>query len=151
METEERENGNQDEIQNGINQMEYIKKQIEVLRDQRETLNSIIADYNSSKDVVIALESGTDEDVMIPLGGMTLIKAKLSFTDRIMVDQGLGVYTEEKLDSAKERINERIEKVKEAMTHYENTINQLTDRYNQLAMKTQNLYNPPEPENQEEE
>lgn len=127
-----------------MNQLEYIKQQIEALRNQMDTLNTIISDYNSSKKTVEAMEAGTDEEVLVPIGGMTIVKAKMVSTDTIMVDQGAGIYTEEGLESAKKRIDERIKKVREAMTHYENTIKQLSERYNQILRSTQNLRGAPQ-------
>jgi prefoldin subunit 5 len=57
-----------------------------------------------------------------------------------MVDQGAGVYIEQDQDSAKNRIQERIDKVKEALDQYDRGIDDLMKRYDEIAKKTQDLY-----------
>jgi prefoldin alpha subunit len=128
------------EMQLGISQMENIKSHVEALKGQRDALSSIIKDYGSSLEVVKALEEGSSSEVMVPIGGMTFIKVELKSMDRLMVDQGAGVYIEQDLDSAKNRIQERIDKVKEALDQYDRGIDDLMKRYDEIAKKTQDLY-----------
>lgn len=128
------------EMQMGISQMENIKSHVEALKGQREALSSIIQDYGSSLEVVKALEKGSSSEVMVPIGGMTFIKMELKSMDRLMVDQGAGVYIEQDLESARERIQERIDKVTEALEQYDKGIDDLMKRYDEISRKTQDIY-----------
>ena len=133
--------GNASELERGMATLEYIKGQIEMLKGQRATLSSIIIEYERSLEVVEAVTAGINENVMIPLGGTVFMKAKISGEGKLIMDQGAGVFMELDAEEARERIEERKGKIQGSASAIDRNIEELYKRYNEIASKTQELYN----------
>ena len=140
MENPEKESSGR-ELQMGIAQLEQYKAQLEAMRSQREAMAGVLIDYRASMEVLNVLENGTDEELLIPIGGMVFVKANIADKGRCIVEQGSGIYMDQDVASAKDMIRERMAKIEEAVAGYDQSINDMLNRYNELAQKTQELYN----------
>lgn len=140
METPDNESSGK-ELQMGMAQMENYKVQLESMRSQREAMAGVLIDYRASLEVMDALENGGEEELLIPLGGMVFVKANVSNKGRCIVEQGAGIYQDRDIASSKTMIKDRMDKIEKAIAGYDQSINEMMKRYNELAQKTQELYN----------
>jgi len=129
------------ELQMGIAQLENLKVQLESMRSQRETMAGVLNDYRASIEVLDVLEAGGDEELLIPLGGMVFVKANVQEKGRCIVEEGGGVFMDKDISSSKAAITERMGKIEEALAGYDHSINDMMAKYNELAQRTQALYN----------
>ncbi|MGA1822792.1 MAG: prefoldin subunit alpha [Thermoplasmatota archaeon] len=129
------------ELQMGIAQLEQYKAQLEAMRSQREAMAGVLLDYRASMEVLDVLENGADEELLIPIGGMVFVKASIADKGRCIVEQGSGIYMDQDVASSKKLMRDRMDKIEEAVAGYDQSINEMLNRYNELAQKTQELYN----------
>jgi prefoldin subunit 5 len=61
--------------------------------------------------------------------------------EKCLVDQGAGIIMDIGIDEAKALIEERKEKVIQAMSSLEGSMQELASKYQEISEKTQKLYN----------
>jgi prefoldin alpha subunit len=128
------------EMEMGIAQMDQIKAQIDSYTMQRDSLGTVVLDYERSIKVLESMEAGSSDDILLPIGGQVYVKAKILDIKNCLVDQGVGVMMDRTISEAMDQIAERKEKVLKAVTSLEKTIQDLMARYSEISSKTQQLY-----------
>ncbi|MEA3558422.1 MAG: prefoldin subunit alpha [Candidatus Thermoplasmatota archaeon] len=138
--TEEGTPGMTREMEMGLAQMEQIKAAVESMNMQRESLVAVIMDYNKAADVLKAMEDGTSDEVMLPIGGLVHVKASIDTKALPIVDQGMGVMIEMEPGPAMKRVIERRTSVEVSIKAIEERISDLMGRYEEISGKTQQMY-----------
>ena len=138
---EEESAGNAKDLERGMATLDYLKNQIEMLRGQRDTISSMIIEYDRSLEVVKAVSTGINEEIMIPIGGSVFMKAKASGNGKLIMEQGAGVFVELNADEAGERIEERRKRIQGSISAIDKNMEEIYKRYNEIASQTQELYN----------
>jgi prefoldin alpha subunit len=129
------------EMEMGIAQMDQIKAQIDSYTMQRDSLGTIVLDYERSLKVLESMEAGSSDDILLPIGGQVYVKAKILDIKNCLVDQGVGIMMDRSISEATDQIKDRKEKVLKAVASIEKTIQELMARYSEISSKTQQLYN----------
>jgi prefoldin alpha subunit len=125
----------------GLAQMEQLKAQMDNLTIQRDSLRSVLADYERSIEVLSGMKDGIEGEVLIPVGGQVFIRATVTDTEKCLVDQGVGVMMDRDIPSALEQIGSRKERIAQGIAGLEKSIQDLMSRYRDISEKTQQLYN----------
>ena len=107
------------EMEMGIAQMDQIKAQIDSFTMQRDSLGTVILDYERSIKVLESMEAGSSEDILLPIGGQVYVKAKVMDNKKCLIDQGVGIMMDRTVSEAKVQIQERKEKVLQAVSRAE--------------------------------
>ena len=128
------------QMEQGIAQMDQLKNQIESLSMQRESLSSVILDYDRSVQVLTAMVSSSSDIFLLPLGGQVFVNARMTDMEKCIVDQGSGVLMERNIEEAIEQVKERKEKVKGAVASIDRSIQELMSRYQEVTQRTQKIY-----------
>ncbi len=131
---------NERDIEMGLASLEFIKSQMEGVKGQIMHLQGVILDYDNALQVLGDLEKGSKKEMMIPIGGMVFLKARLDDGTKCIADQGAGVYMEVETGDGIAQINNRREKIKDAISNLENSLSELSDRYRDLTERTQRMY-----------
>lgn len=129
------------EMEMGVAQMDQIKAQIDSFTMQRDSLGTVVLDYERSLKVLESMEGGSSEEILLPVGGQVYVKAKIMDIKNCLVDQGVGIMIDRTIPEAKVQIEERKEKVLNAISSLEKTIQELMARYSEVSNRTQQLYN----------
>ncbi len=129
------------EMEMGIAQMDQLKAQIESIRMQRDSLGNVALDYDRSIVVMESMKSGTSEEVLLPIGGQVFVRSKILEMEKLLVDQGAGIIMDISIDDAILQIKDRKEKVIQAVSSLDRSIQELMGRYQEISNKTQQLYN----------
>ncbi len=131
---------NQRDMEMELASLEFIKSQMEGVRGQIMHLQGVVLDHDSALQVLGELENGSEREMMVPIGGMIFLKARLNNGAKCIADQGAGVYMEVETSDGIARINNRKEKIKDAISNLENSLSELSDRYRDLTKRTQRMY-----------
>lgn len=129
------------EMEMGIAQMDQLKAQIESIRMQRDSLGNVALDYDRSLMVMESMKSGSSEEVLLPIGGQVFVRSKILEMEKLLVDQGAGIIMDITIDDAVLQIKDRKEKVLQAVSSLDRSIQELMGRYQEISAKTQQLYN----------
>ena len=129
------------ELEMGIAQMDQLKAQIDSLRNQRDALGTVALDYDRSLKVMESMKSGSSEEVLLPIGGQVFVRSKIMDMEKCIVDQGVGIMMDIGIEDAKKQIEDRKEKVLQAITSLEGSVQELMSRYQEISNRTQQLYN----------
>ena len=121
------------ELQGLLHQIEAGKKQLEVLSGQSQNIQAVVGELNSTIKALEALEdAGEDNEILLPLGSDTFVKARLTDKERILVGVGAGVSLEKAnsdavktLESRREELSARLKQVQESYGKISGQVNQL--------------------------
>ena len=88
-----------------------------------------------------SMKSGSSEEVLLPIGGQVFVRSKIVDMEKCIVDQGVGIMMDIGIEDAKKQIEDRKEKVLQAITSLEGSVQELMSRYQEISNRTQQLYN----------
>ncbi|MGA1849187.1 MAG: prefoldin subunit alpha [Thermoplasmatota archaeon] len=129
------------DMEMGLAQMEQLKAQVDNLSMQRDSLRSVLADYDRSLEVLEGMKDGVKGEILIPVGGQVFIRASITDNEKCLVDQGVGVMMDRDIPSAIDQIRERKDRIVQGIAGLERSIQDLMSRYRDISERTQQLYN----------
>ena len=131
---------NKRDIEMELASLEFIRSRMESIRGQIMHLQGVVLDYNGALQVLRELEKGSEREMMIPIGGMIFLKAKLKNGAKCIADQGAGTFMEVETSDGITKINDRMEKIRNAISDLEKSLSELSDRDRDLTERTQRMY-----------
>lgn len=131
---------NEENLNRYMTLIERYKEQINSLQEQSSYLQSAINEYNKAKITVQKLgETEKNTEVLLPIGGGTYVNAKAADPSKLLVDIGGGIVTERNTDKAVEKIDSRIDEIKERREQISSTIDQLQEEADEISTKAREL------------
>ena len=119
-------------------QYQSVVEQIQILENQINNINSVIGELEMSLSTISSIKTNNaDEEIIIPIGGMISLKAKLSGIKEILVNVGSGVIVPLDPDSAIKRIIDR----KDEMNEYRDKLSEDHIKLSEIAKNLQNHLN----------
>lgn len=132
----------QQELQQSLMYLEYIKEQIVALKEQSEILELAIKEHNQAIDTLKDFDNlDKNNEILIPIGADSLVYAKVMDDSKVILNIGSGIAKEEKIETAIEKLTSRIEKIEESKSKIENTMNTLQDQATMLTSSIEEKYN----------
>ncbi|MCX8204582.1 MAG: prefoldin subunit alpha [Candidatus Nezhaarchaeota archaeon] len=95
-------------------------------------LNELQAAINTIEG---AEKTGEGAEVLIPIGGASYIKAKLTHGDKVIVGIGAGVAVEKSLGGARKFFEERVSEVSQALASVQGQLTSIMSRMSQIEPK----------------
>ncbi|WP_455392568.1 prefoldin subunit alpha [[Eubacterium] cellulosolvens] len=133
--------GTQQELQQSLMYLEYIKEQIAVLKEQYEILELAIKEHRQAIDTLKDFENlGKDNEILVPIGADSLVFAKVIDHSKVILNIGSGLAMEENLDNAIGKLNERIENIENNKNKIESTIGNLQQQATMLTSQIEEKY-----------
>ena len=104
-------------LQQQLTQYRYIEEQRNLYQSQLELVNASLANLQNTKLTLEKIkESVKEEDeILLPIGGLVKIRAKIMDTQRILVSVGQDVVIEKSLDDSISFLESIIDKQKESL------------------------------------
>lgn len=103
-------------FQSLYNQYQSAIRQLQFIEQQEAQVEGIIEEYNSNLATLQGMKSYTDNsEILLPLGGMLLLKADLQSIDEILVDVGSETIVPTDLETAENMIKSRLENMRGAL------------------------------------
>lgn len=116
-------------------QYQSVVEQLKILESQITNMQSVVGELEMSLLTISSIKSNdADEEIIIPIGGMISLKAKLSGIKEILVNVGSGVILPLDPEAASKHIIDR----KTEMNEYRK---KLSDDHVKLSEIAQNLQN----------
>ena len=131
----------QQELQQSLVYLEYLKEQITILKEQFEVLELAVQEHNSAIDTLKDFKSiKSDNEILIPIGGDSLVFAKVADTSKVLINIGAGITLEEDLGNAIETLSSRIDQIDENRNKIKGTIDNLQQQAIMLSSEIENKY-----------
>ena len=104
-------------LQQQLTQYRYIEEQRNLYQSQLELVNASLANLQNTKLTLEKIKEGVKEDdeILLPIGGLVKIRAKIRDTQRILVSVGQDVVIEKSLDDSISFLDGIIDKQKESL------------------------------------
>ena len=108
---------NSQNLQQQLTQYRYIEEQRNLYQSQLELVNASLANLQNTKLTLEKIKEGIKEDdeILLPIGGLVKIRAKIRDTQRILVSVGQDVVIEKSLDDSISFLDGIIDKQKESL------------------------------------
>ena len=114
--------------------------QAEQVQMQIDILNQTIAATRITGDTIEALKDLQDgQEILLPLGNLAFIKAKLMDSSNVIVNVGASVNIEKPIDKAKEVLDERLEELNKTQMQLRQGLQQLVQQLQQIRSEVEKL------------
>jgi prefoldin alpha subunit len=131
----------QQELQQSLMYLEYIKEQITVLKEQFEILELAVKEHNQAIDTLKDFENlGKNKEILVPIGADSLVFAKVVDQSKVILNIGSGLAMEENLNDAIEKLTSRIENIDDNKNKIESTIQNLQQQATMLTSSIEEKY-----------
>ena len=131
----------QQELQQSVMYLEFLKEQISALKDQFEILDLAIKEHNQA---IATLKDFGDLDknneVLVPIGADSLVYAKVTDQSNVILNIGAGLAIEDNIDEAISKLTNRIEKIEENKNKIMNAIDNLQQQATMLTSSIEEKY-----------
>ncbi|MCK5560472.1 MAG: prefoldin subunit alpha [Thermoplasmata archaeon] len=132
---------NQQELQQSMMYLEYIKEQITVLKEQFEILELAVKEHYQAIDTLKDFENlGKNNEILVPIGADSLVFAKVVDHSKVILNIGSGLAMEENLNDGIEKLTSRIENIEDNKNKIETTIQNLQQQATMLTSSIEEKY-----------
>jgi prefoldin alpha subunit len=94
-------------------------------------VNAAITDMTYANMTLDGIEKEKENiEMLVPIGGSSYVKVKLSDTNKVIVGMGAGVSIEKTLPEAKATLKERLDELEKTMNSAQQQFSQVAERIN---------------------
>jgi prefoldin alpha subunit len=112
-------------------EMRYLEQTAETLQQRISMVNAAITDLTYASMTLEGIETEKENaELLVPIGGNSYVKAKISDTNKIIIGLGAGLSIEKNLPEAKATLKERLEDLTKTMNAAQQQFGQVADRIN---------------------
>ena len=112
-------------------EMRFLEQTAETLQQRVSMINAAMTDLAYASMTLEGIEQEKeDAELLVPIGGSSYVKVKLSNPDKVVVGMGAGVSVEKTLPEAKEIVKERLDELEKTMVSAQQQFAQVADRIN---------------------
>lgn len=120
--------------------IEQYKEQLSSLETQSSYLQAAVADYNKAKMTIEQLsKTSKGDEILLPIGGSTFIKATTENSSKVLFDIGAGVVTEKKSEDTIIKIDKKIEDLQKTQERLIGIMQNLQNEAAEISAKAQEL------------
>ena len=114
-----------EDFQRSLVQLRVYEGSARALQARLEIVNAAINEFSVASTTLEGIKTQkTDEDALIPVGGGSYVRAKLSDISKIVMGVGAGVAIEKPIDDSISEIKDRIADFDKARTSLQEQLNQ---------------------------
>ena len=112
-------------------EMRYLEHTAEALQQRIGMVNTAITDLTYASATLDGIEKEKENtEMLVPIGGSSYVRVKLSDSDKIIVGMGSGVSIEKTLPEAKATLKERLDELEKALEAAQQQFTQVAERIN---------------------
>jgi prefoldin alpha subunit len=131
----------QQELQQSVMYLEYLKEQLAALSEQFEILELAIKEHYQAIETLKDFENlDNKNEVLIPIGADSLVFAKVTDQSKVILNIGSGLALEDNIEDAIEKLSTRIEKIEENKGKIKDTIQSLNEQATMLNASVEEKY-----------
>ncbi len=112
-------------------EMRLLEQTAETLQQRMSMLNAAMTDLTYASLTLDGVEKENENaELLVPIGGGSYVKAKLSSSDKVIVGMGAGVSMEKTVSEAKTILKERLDELGKSATSAQQQFSQIAERIN---------------------
>jgi prefoldin alpha subunit len=124
-------NKEEEELRKLSVEMRFLEQTAETLQQRINMVNAAMTDLSYANMALENLEKEKENaELLVPIGGSSYIKAKLTSHYKVIVGIGAGVSIEKTLPEAKVLMKERLEELEKSMRSAQQQFSQIAERIN---------------------
>jgi prefoldin alpha subunit len=121
-------------------EIRYLEQTAETLQQRVSMVNAAITDLTYASMTLAGIEKEKENaELLVPIGGNSYVKAKLSDTNKVIVGIGAGVSIEKTLVEAKTTLKERLDELERTMNSAQQQFTQVAERINSGRARLETL------------
>jgi len=121
-------------------EMRFLEQTGEAIQSRINMINAAITDLTYASMTLEGLEKEKENsELLVPIGGNSYIKARLSNPDKIIVGMGAGISVEKTLQEAKEIIKSRLENLEKSRTSLQQQLARVAEKMSEDKEKFDRL------------
>lgn len=132
---------NEEEVRQMMATLDFYRGQLEGLAEQGQIIQMSLQENIRARETLKKYkEAGEGSEILVPMGGDSFVKAKVSSSDKVLVGLGAGITMEKTIDSALETIEKRVEELTETANTIAEKRSQMEAEHAKLTQKLQETY-----------
>lgn len=121
-------------------EIRFLEQTAETIQSRINMVNAVITDLTYASMSLDGVEKEKENaELLVPIGGSSYIKVKLSSSDKVIVGMGAGISIEKTLQEAKEIIKSRLENMEKTRGSLQNQLVQIVQKINEDREKFESL------------
>ena len=121
-------------------EMRFLEQTAETLQQRMQVLNAAITDLTYANMTLDGIEKEKENaELLVPIGGSSYIKVKLTESNKAIVGMGSGVSIEKTLPEAKDIVKERLGELEKTMVSAQQQFGQVAERINVSRNRLESL------------
>jgi len=130
-----------EKLQNALAEMEAIEENLGALAEQERLTSMVVEDYISSVEALKEIiESEDDTEILIPLGGTVMAKARLLSKENVLVGIGNGISVERTPSDGLEIVEKKGDELEKGLESLRSRMIDMDRRRREVAVYTQKAY-----------
>ncbi|MBI5254109.1 MAG: prefoldin subunit alpha [Euryarchaeota archaeon] len=128
------------EIEKTLNEYEYYRAQAEALKRNMDLINTSLAELEMiGKSLDEIKKLGKQNEILMPIGGDSFVKASIVDADKILINLGAGVVAEKDISNAKGDFEQRIKELEQVRGELAERWRAVSSKLEELAPKVQEI------------
>ena len=112
-------------------EMRYLEQTAETLQQRISMLNAAMTDLTYASMTLEGVEKEKENsELLVPIGGSSYVKAKLTNSDKVIIGMGAGVSIEKPVSEAKVILKERLDELGKSAVAAQQQFGQVAERIN---------------------
>jgi len=121
-------------------EMRYLEQTADALQQRISMVNAALTDLTYASMTLDGIDKEKENaELLVPIGGNSYVKAKISDTTKIIVGVGAGVSVEKTLQEAKATLKERLDELGKTMNSAQQQFSQVAERMNSGRARLETL------------
>ena len=130
----------EDELRKLSMEMRYLEQTADALQQRISMVNAALTDLTYASMTLDGIDKEKENaELLVPIGGNSYVKAKISDTTKIIVGVGAGVSVEKTLQEAKATLKERLDELGKTMNSAQQQFSQVAERMNSGRARLETL------------
>jgi len=130
----------EDELRKLSVEMRYLEQTAEALQQRISMVNAALTDLTYASMTLDGIEKEKENaELLVPIGGNSYVKAKITDTNKVIVGVGAGVSVEKTLLEAKTALKERLDELEKTMNSAQQQFTQVAERINSGRTRLETL------------
>jgi len=110
-----------------VNEINMYQGQLDVLKQQIESVKSSIAELTSAEDTLEAVKGKENTETFVPIGAGSFLITEIKNTDQVIMGLGAGAAAKKSIDEAKESIFSQKKELEQLVEKMMGDVQKLTD------------------------
>jgi prefoldin alpha subunit len=110
-----------------VNEINMYQGQLDVLKQQIESVRSSIAELTSAEETLEAVKGKENTETFVPIGAGSFLITEIKNTDQVIMGLGAGAAAKKNVDEAKESISSQKKELEQLAEKMMGDVQKLTD------------------------